>query len=407
MTKNIPLLARNYRTALRKHLEDQATSDLAAARRLGERAARLGLETLDLARIHEEALLTVLLPHHTPSKSQGMIRRCLAFFAEAATPVGSGKRGTPEARQHLEELLEALTERTLELANSNASLQQEVARRRQVEDSLRVSETTTSQLLEKSRRMQEELRLLSRRLFAAQEEERRRISRDLHDILAQTLSGINLRLAALKSQSKASTRDLHQKIAATQRMVEKSVVLVHRFARDLRPAVLDDLGLIPALRAFVKKLMKDDSLVVSLTTYPGLEKLPGDMLTALYRVVQEALTNVVRHAKASRVTVRFYEADAAVCLRIHDNGRGFVVRAVNDGRNGDHLGLLGIRERVEMVGGSFAMQSAPGKGTTLHIKMPLRTPGKTDDSAAATLSKGPAKSPVKRAVSRRKKPDHT
>ena len=196
MKLKLSRLSQNYRAALRKHLMDGEGANLAAAQKLGERAVRLGLETLDLAKIHEEALLVVMLPHHTARASEGMVRACVAFFAEAAMPVEETHRGAQEANEHLKVMLETLTERTMELANSNEALRGEIERRRVVEDSLRLSELTTSQLLKKSRQMQEELRQLTRRLMAAQEDEQRRISRDLHDVIAQALTGINLKLSA-------------------------------------------------------------------------------------------------------------------------------------------------------------------------------------------------------------------
>ena len=131
-------------------------------------------------------------------------------------------------------------------------LKQEIAQRKSVEESLRQSEQHYSQLLEQSRQLQEQLRHLSRQILSAQEEERKKISRELHDVIAQTLTGINVRLAALKKEATINTKGLRTKIARTQRLVEKSVDIVHRFARELRPTVLDDLGLIPALHSFMK-----------------------------------------------------------------------------------------------------------------------------------------------------------
>jgi signal transduction histidine kinase len=371
MIQNLPRLAKRYQVALRKHLEDGNSSDLTVAHKLGRQVVRMGAEILDLAKIHEEALLHVVLPHHSTSQGLGMIRRCVVFFAEAAAPLEATHRGVREAGEHLKVMLETLTERTLELATSNQVLKQEIAHRQAIEDSLRISEQTSSQLLKKSCELQEELRQLSRRLLTAHEEERRRISRDLHDVITQTLTGINLRLVALKGQSVANARQLHQKIAVTQRLVEKSVNLVHRFARELRPALLDDLGLIPALKAHLKEFMEQGGVQASLTVYAGVEKLSWDVRTVLYRVVQEALKNVKRHARATHVTVRLFEHAGKVCLEIHDNGCGFDVTKARYGKGSKRLGLLGMRERVEMVGGTFAALSALGQETTLRIEIPL------------------------------------
>lgn len=373
MKLKLTRLSQNYRSALRKCLAEGAAFDLGIARKLGERAVNLELETLDLAKMHEEALLQMKPIGETLRSGRGMVRLGVAFFAEAAIAVEGTHRGALEANQHLKVMLETLTERTLALANSNEELKGEIARRRGVEDSLRISELTTSQLLKKSRQMQEDLRHLSRRLIAAQEEERRRISRDLHDVIAQTLTGINLRLAALKSQTTKGARDLQKKITATQRLVEKSVEVVHRFARDLRPTLLDDLGLIPALKSYFENFIEQSGIRVSLTAHSGLEKLRSETRTVLYRVVQEALVNAGKHSQASEVKVRLHEEENGVCLEISDNGCGFVIDDAGMGRGGKRLGLLGMRERVEMVGGRFSIESAPGKGTVLRIRIPQRT----------------------------------
>jgi signal transduction histidine kinase len=258
----------------------------------------------------------------------------------------------------------------VELATSNEDLKREIDRRRSVEDSLRSSEKTSSQLLEKSRGMQEELRLLSRRLLSAQEEERKNISRELHDVIAQTLTGINMRLAALKSKTTSSTRDLHKKIETTQRLVEKSVDIIHRFARDLRPAVLDDLGLIPAMRSYLKQFTEQTGIRAAFTAFAEVEKLDNPSRAVLYRIAQEALTNVARHARATQVKVSIRLEQDKVCMDIHDDGRGFQVEGVSAIKHSKRLGLLGMRERAEMIGGTFCVDSAPGKATTVHIEIP-------------------------------------
>ena len=174
----------------------------------------------------------------------------------------------------------------------------------------------------------------------------------------------------LKTQSTASAKDFHKKIATTQRLLLKSVEIVHRFARDLRPTVLDDLGLIPALQSYLKIVREDSGLEIALTTFSGVEKLDGGAKTALYRVLQEALSNVAQHANASRVTVRLTDHRGKVGMDIHDNGRGFQMNKIEAAETGKHLGLLGMRERVEMVGGTFCVKSAPGKQTTIRVEIP-------------------------------------
>jgi signal transduction histidine kinase len=274
---------------------------------------------------------------------------------------------------HVSQLNRSLRQRTVELAASNRELKQEIVRRKSAEEALRRSEQHYRQLLEQSRHMQAQLRLLSRQLLSAQEEERKKISRELHDVIAQTLTSINVRLTTLKKEAAANTRGLERNIERTQQLVEKSVDIVHRFARELRPTVLDDVGLIPALQSFVKEFTKRTGIRIHFTTitFARLKQLDGDKRTVLYRVAQEALTNVARHAQASRAEVKIRKLDGNVCMRIKDNGKGFPAEHLLHGKKKNRLGLLGMRERVEMVRGKFTIQSEPGKGTTILAQLPL------------------------------------
>jgi PAS domain S-box-containing protein len=258
------------------------------------------------------------------------------------------------------------------LGVANLKLRREIIRRQAVEESLKQSEQHQSRLLEQSRHMQEQLRHLSRQVLQAQEEERKRISRELHDVIAQTLTGINIRLTALKKEAASSTKGLDRNIASTQRLVEKSVDIVHQFARELRPTVLDDLGLIPALHSFAKIFSQRTCIHVHLTAFAGVEQLDNNKRTVLYRVAQEALTNVARHAQASRVEVSLQKLHGAARMEIKDNGKSFPVKRVLHTQKGKRLGLLGMRERVEMVGGTFCIESAPGQGTTITAQIPFR-----------------------------------
>jgi PAS domain S-box-containing protein len=263
------------------------------------------------------------------------------------------------------------TQRRVEvLAASNRKLEQEIVRRQAVEKSLKDSEQNKSRLLEQSRVLQEQLRQLSRQILTAQEEERREISRELHDVIAQTLAGINVRLAGLKQDAARNPKSLDRSIAHTQRLVEKSVDLVHQFARELRPAALDDLGLIPALHACLKSFTTRTGVRTRLTAFAAVEKLESSRRTVLYRVAQEALTNVARHAKASQVDVSLQQLPGGICMKIKDDGKSFDVERVLRTTGKGRLGLLGMRERLQMVGGCFEVESAPGQGTTIVAHLP-------------------------------------
>ena len=190
------------------------------------------------------------------------------------------------------------------------------------------------------------------------------------------LTGINVRLATLKIEAVSNTKGLGDKIARAQRLVERSVDIVHRFARELRPAVLDDLGLIPALHSLMKRFTKETGIRVNLTAFADVEKLSRAKRTVLFRVAQEALTNVARHAQAGRVAVSIQRLPKAVRMQIKDNGKGFELKRVLFVGRCKRLGLLGIRERVEMVGGKFTVESEPGKGTTIHAQIPFNNGAK-------------------------------
>ena len=373
MARKLNGLSQRYVAALRKHLKQgpQAIPPCGTAQALGRRAMALGLETLDLARFHEQALITLVLPGDSPGTRDRIIRRAGTFFAEAITPIEKTHRTAQEANAHLNQMIQRLNQRSVDLTASNRRLQQEIAQRKSVEESLRRSKQHYSQLLEQSRHMQAQLRLLSRQLLLAQEEERKMISRELHDQIAQTLTGINVRLASLKTEAMADTKGLQKKITSTQRLVEKSVDIVHRFARELRPTVLDDLGLIPALLAFMKSFTKRTGVRTHLTAFAALEQLNSTRRTVLFRVVQEALTNVARHAQASRVEVSIQKLPGRIRMKIKDDGKSFQVQRVLQAKGNKHLGLLGMRERLEMIGGNFGVESAPGKGTIVQAQIPL------------------------------------
>jgi len=259
-------------------------------------------------------------------------------------------------------------------------LKLEVAQRKVVTTALKKIECHYAQLLEESYRMQEQLRHLSRQILIAHEEERKKISRELHDEIGQILAGVNIRLATLKNESAIHNRSIRRKIASTQQLVERSMKVIHQFARELRPAVLDDVGLIPALQSYAKDLVRRTRIpirfkVLNPATIKGLDSAQR---TAFYRVAQEALSNIVKHAKASLVQMSLYRRDSVVRMEIKDNGRSFSVERMMRVRRRKRLGLLGMRERMEMIGGSFTLESKPGKGTTVFAQAPFKIPNEAN-----------------------------
>jgi len=368
-------LSRHYQAALRAHLKQGRHASLDSARGLGGQALAAGFQTLDLAKLHEQILITEVLPASPAGKRSTLIRQAGIFFAAAITPIEKTHRSAREAAVLLKKFIETLSQRTVELAASNLELSLEIIQRKAAEVALQKSERHYSLLLKQSDKLQEQLRRLSRQILSAQEDERKRISRELHDVIAQTLTGINIRLATLKKEAAVNTKGLDRNIARTQRLVEKSVDIVHQFARELRPAVLDDLGLIPALHSFVKLFSKRTRVHVHLKAFAEVDQLDGNQRTILYRVAQEALTNVSRHAQASRVEVSILKLPDCICLKIWDDGKSFSVEQALQANGSKRLGLLGMKERLEMVGGSFEVESGPGKGTTIIAKIPLHAAG--------------------------------
>lgn len=370
-------LLKSYQAALRRYVKQGTVSSLQSAGRLGRRAMALGMETLDLARIHEDALLSVmeaLAAHESPPRDR-IPKRAGTFFAEALLPIEAKHRTALETSRRLTALNQALARRTQDLSVSNRKLKSEITKRKAAEESLRKSEQHSVRLLEESRLLQEKLQLLSRRVLWAQEEEHRRISRDLHDVVAQMLTGINFRLATLKTEAASNTKGLSRKISHAQRLVEKSVAVVHRFAGELRPPALDDLGLIPALHSLLKGFTEDTGVLAEFSAFAEVETLSIAKRTVLYRVAQEALSNIARHAQAARVNVTIRRLPRTVLMRIKDDGKGFEADRMWRGRQSGHLGMLGMRERVEMIGGKLEVESAPGQGTAIQVQIPVRNHG--------------------------------
>ena len=265
---------------------------------------------------------------------------------------------------HAAQLESMVTTRTRQLTATNQRLETAVRFTRKAKEEFRT-------LFLEAKDMQRRLRQLTHQILTAQEEERKKISRELHDEVVQMLVGINVELSALVHGNSAEVRDLKDKIAHTQRLVEKSVDSVHRFARELRPAVLDDLGLIPALHAYCRSLAERKKIKIKMAAFGGVEALDIDRRTVLFRVAQEALTNIARHARATRVSLSITRIPGAIRMEIADNGKSFSVKKTLLAKNNKRLGLVGMRERVEMVDGSLTIDSAPGAGTTVCAEIPF------------------------------------
>jgi signal transduction histidine kinase len=366
----VSITSMHYRSALRAHLKAGPQASLSAVREIGIRSLAAGLPTLELAKLHEQILVADVLPGVPGNRQEALIRQAAVFFTTAITPVQPAQQTVSERRRRIGAVIETLSQRTVELAAVNQELSTEIAQRQTAEAALHAEEQRYRQLLDQSDRQQIQTRRLARDLLSAQEDERKRISRDLHDIIAQTLTGINFRLAALKREVDCDSKNIERHIERTQRVVERAVDTVHSFARKLRPALLDDLGLIPALQALLKGLAADAGLHTVLDADPRIEKLDMAKRTVLFRVAQEATINITRHAKARQAAIRIVRRREGYRMTICDDGRAFEVNRALDARDSRRLGVIGMRERLAMIGGTFAIVSAPGQGTTVTAEVP-------------------------------------
>jgi len=223
-------LSQRYAAALQKYLRQGARGNLRPARGLGLRAVALGLETLDLARIHEQALAILKLSHGHGNTLKG-VKHGELFFTEALRPIMETHCSARQSKMDLHRLSGTLNRRTVELASANRRLQQGIVRRKRVESALTESGQQYAKLLRDSLQLQEGLRQLTRQVLAAQEDDRKKISLELRDEIAQTLLGINVRLLSLKLEGRSNTRGLKLKIASTERLVAKSAKSIRKVVR--------------------------------------------------------------------------------------------------------------------------------------------------------------------------------
>jgi PAS domain S-box-containing protein len=221
---------------------------------------------------------------------------------------------------------------------------------------------------EQLRRQGEELRALARHLESVREEEHTRMARDIHDELGQSLTALRLDLSWLGKKLPEAGAAVQRRIGAMVALTEGTIEAGRRIVAELRPPILDDLGVVPAVEWYVDHFAKRAGLRYELDLGSSALAADKDVAVIVYRIVQEALTNVARHAQAKHVTVRLGEQDGALTLEIHDDGRGICEDAIASPRS---LGIVGMRERAGARGGSLTVARAPGGGTTVHLTFPV------------------------------------
>ena len=276
--------------------------------------------------------------------------RAIHYAIERKRSEEALKQAETALQQERSQLEVKVRERTAELSALNQALQAEILQRQR-------AEAANQRVL--------------RCLAEAQETERGRISRELHDRLGQDLTALKLGLQNMRGQSSAA---VDKNLGQLDKVAEGLMRDIHRLAWELRPPVLDDLGLDLALQRYAGEWSLNTGIPVDLHTGGDLEthRLAHEFETALYRIAQEALTNVARHAQAKRVSLLLERRPGYVSLIVEDDGRGFDAQEVMDRpASPGKLGLLGMQERARLAGGSLTIESAPAAGTTVFARLPL------------------------------------
>ncbi len=276
----------------------------------------------------------------------------LTGFQGTTIDITDRKRAEEALRKAHDELEHRVAERTADLAKTNEALHAEVAERRRVEESLRA---------------------LSAHLKSVREAERTRIAREIHDDLGQMLTAVMMDLSWLEDKLSrprdvAARNALAEKVAALSKLVGKTMDTVRTIAAELRPGILDELGLKAAIEWQCADFQKRAGIKCHLITDIEDVALDRASATAMFRILQESLTNVFRHAKATLVTLTLEEQGNDLILTVKDDGRGITEAEISDPRS---LGILGMRERATMYGGTFDIANAEGDGTRVTVRMPL------------------------------------
>lgn len=272
-----------------------------------------------------------------------------------AGPPADGLAPPPEFdREHLRLVTDKLVQKVADLDSANARL--------------RAATLEQARLIEQVQAGRERMRALSHQLLQAQEAERRHIARELHDEIGQTLTAVKLNLQSVKQIFPRQVPRLDESIG----VVERALQQVRDLSLDLRPSILDDLGLVPALSWYLDRQAKRAGFVAQLVAAPLAVSLAPDIQIACFRIAQEAVTNVARHARARQVRVELCQQGEELLLTVRDDGIGFDVTAARErATRGGSLGLLGMQERASLLGGEVQVHSEPRHGTEVRARLPL------------------------------------
>lgn len=249
---------------------------------------------------------------------------------------------------------------------------------------LRLERQTLSHLTEVQQARQE-LRNLSAKLVSTQENERKNISRELHDAVGQSLSAVQFELHDLASVLAPYPKELGSRVDRIRELVESSVALVRNMALLLRPSMLDDLGLVAALEWQAMQMTRSTGVRIHVSADDLPQELPDEHKTCIFRIVQEALNNVCRHANANSVQIHLSAPGLGIAVVVHDDGRGFQPDRMKG------VGLIGMQERVESLGGTLIIDSGPGRGTLIRASLPLPSIRDPKSYSGAAFGSPPAK----------------
>ena len=228
-------------------------------------------------------------------------------------------------------------------------------------------------------KMRQERKTLSQ-IIEAQENERRRISRELHDEIGQALYAIKFNLEMVDKDVPPTTSALRGRLEEAKSLSSQTLTAMRQLSQDLRPTMLDDLGLVPTLRWYIQNFSNRLGICSNFETIGLEEKLSPQIETAFYRIVQEALNNIAKHAQADRVEISFVKRDSRIYASIQDNGKGFDLdKVLHPGTPERGLGIIGIQERISLLGGQMEIQSRPGFGTLISIEVPYESVREGDE----------------------------
>ncbi len=306
-TKLPPTFEEEYRSTFAEYIQHGGERALGRAYELGRHAITEKKSLMEIASLHHQLLQGMLADTRGAARQKKLLAAASEFLAESLSPYEMAHRGVQDAIMALRQLNETL------------------------------------------------------------EEEIKRIAYAVHDEAGQLLVAVHLGLADLARELPEPQK---QQVAQIEELLNQIEKQLRRYSHELRPTILDDLGWIPAIRFLAEGVSKRANLSIEIkTTISG--RLPGPMEIALYRIVQEALTNAAKHSKASRVWIRIARKNGTFCCSIEDDGVGFDVPAVQSDGKRRGLGLIGMQERLNAIGGALSIDSAGGRGTRLLIQLPM------------------------------------